>query len=165
MSAAGELAISAAKDFIPARPSARFGSCCMKGSPKFRSTAVTSFFRKISIIAWRALAPRASEVVMFGASVEPTLFDKIAIALAMTASSMSPLYVGKCLFGDKPVAKLPLRSSRPDLSVSTKFCPHGFRATSTFIVKVLDDAQVHSGGYTVGTRCRGCLYFPRLLLL
>src|SRR5580658_7504567 len=63
MSAAGELAISVAKDFMPARPSARFGSCCMNDSPKLRSTAVTSFFRKISIIAWRALAPKVSEVV------------------------------------------------------------------------------------------------------
>src|SRR5882672_12119301 len=54
MSAEDELATSTAKDFIPARPSARFGSCCMNDWAKYRSTAVASFLRKISIRAWRA---------------------------------------------------------------------------------------------------------------
>jgi hypothetical protein len=61
--AAGELATAAAKDVIPSMPSARFGSCCISDLLKFRSTAVTSFFRKMSIITWRALAPNASEFV------------------------------------------------------------------------------------------------------
>src|SRR6266446_3330014 len=64
MSAAGELATSAAKDFIPARPSARFGSCCTNDSAKCRSTTLGSFLRKMSIMAWRALAPKVSEVVL-----------------------------------------------------------------------------------------------------
>src|SRR5580704_3675989 len=121
MSAAGELAISAAKDLIPARPSARFGSCCMNDSAKFRSMAVTSFLRKISIMAWRARAPKASDVVMVRASGRASAtFDKVAIALATTASSMSPPGVGKRRFGDEPVAKSPLRSIRLDLSASAK---------------------------------------------
>src|SRR5262245_66531736 len=63
ISAAGELAASAARDFILAAPSASCGSCCINDSPKYRSTAVGSFFRKMSIMAWRALAPKVSKVM------------------------------------------------------------------------------------------------------
>src|SRR5262245_51967907 len=46
ISAAGELAASAARDFIPAAPSASCGSCCINDSPKYRSTAVGIFLPK-----------------------------------------------------------------------------------------------------------------------
>jgi hypothetical protein len=59
-------------------------------APQFRSTAVISFLRKISIIAWRAWAPKVSEVVTVRASMEAPLHPGTgAIALATTASSMN----------------------------------------------------------------------------
>src|SRR6266436_3500547 len=69
MSAVGEFATSAAKDFVPARPSVMFGSCCMNDSAKYRSTAAGSFLRKISIMASRALAPRVSGVMLRSSGV------------------------------------------------------------------------------------------------
>jgi hypothetical protein len=61
------------KGFYPNQTVSDARIMLMSDSPKYRSTAMASFVRNISIKAWRALAPKCQRPSRFGSAIEPAL--------------------------------------------------------------------------------------------